>query len=92
MYSFIHPLKKKKKTLGNACVPEGSAEMNIAFSSNHMYSSGDHKTKLWFEVEISDFFGKSVMSNDVLLGHSSERIFCWSRHMKEGFAEADTGV
>jgi hypothetical protein len=28
------------------------------------------------EGETSDFFGKSVMSNDVLLGHTGERIFC----------------
>ena len=27
------------------------------------------------EVEMSGFFGKSVMSNDVLLGHTSERMF-----------------
>ena len=26
------------------------------------------------EVEISGFFGKSVMSNDVLLGHTGERM------------------
>ena len=28
------------------------------------------------EVETSDFFGKSVISNDVLLGHMDERIVC----------------
>ena len=27
------------------------------------------------EVETSGFFGKSVMSNDVLLGHTGERMF-----------------
>ena len=32
------------------------------------------------EVETSGFFGKSVVSNDVLLGHTGERMFCWSRH------------
>jgi hypothetical protein len=42
------------------------------------------------EVETSGFFGKSVMSNDVLLGHTGERIFYYSRDMKECFAEADT--
>lgn len=46
---------------------------------------------LSYEVETSDFFGKSVMLNDVLLEHTGrvpmlllkqpwERIFCWSRH------------
>jgi hypothetical protein len=43
------------------------------------------------EVETSSSFGKSVMSNHVLLGHPGERIFCWSRHGKECFPEADTG-
>jgi hypothetical protein len=28
------------------------------------------------EVETSGFFGKSVMPNDVLLGHTGERMFC----------------
>jgi hypothetical protein len=28
------------------------------------------------EREISGFLGKSVMSNDVLLGHRGERMFC----------------
>ena len=37
------------------------------------------------EVETSGFFGKSVMSNDVLLGHTGERIFYYSRDMKEYF-------
>jgi len=40
-------------------------------------------------VGISCFFGKSVMSNDVLLGHTSKRMFCRSRHVKECFAIAD---
>jgi hypothetical protein len=31
------------------------------------------------------------MSNDGLLGHTGERMFCWGRHMKECFPEADTG-
>jgi hypothetical protein len=34
------------------------------------------------DVETSGFFGKSVMSNDVLLGYTGERMFCCSRHMK----------
>jgi hypothetical protein len=34
-------------------------------------------------VEIPGFFGKSVMLKDVLLGHTGERMFCYSRHMKE---------
>ena len=29
-----------------------------------------------YEVETSGFFGKSVMSNDVLLGHTGERMSC----------------
>ena len=43
-----------------------------------------------FEVETSGFFGKSVISNEVLLGHSHERMFYYSRHVKECFPEADT--
>ena len=43
------------------------------------------------EMEISDFFGKSVMSNSVLLGHACERMFCWGTHVKGCFAETDTG-
>lgn len=35
------------------------------------------------EVETSGLFGKSVMSNDVLLGHKGERAFRYSRHPKE---------
>jgi hypothetical protein len=43
-------------------------------------------------VETSGLFGKSVMSNNVLLEHTGERIFCWSRHIKECFPEkGDTG-
>ena len=34
------------------------------------------------ELETSSFFGKSVMSNDVLLGHTGERMFCYSKHVK----------
>jgi hypothetical protein len=34
------------------------------------------------EVETSGFFGKSVMSNDVLLEHKGGRMFCYSKHMK----------
>ena len=34
------------------------------------------------EIETSGLFGKSVMSNDVLLGHTGERLFGYSRHMK----------
>ena len=33
-------------------------------------------------VETSDLFGKSVMSNDVLLGPTGERLFGYSRHVK----------
>jgi hypothetical protein len=29
----------------------------------------------WSEIEISSFFEKSVMSNDVFLGHRGERMF-----------------
>ena len=42
-------------------------------------------------METSGLFGKSVTSNDVLLGHTGERVFCWSTHGKECFPEADTG-
>jgi hypothetical protein len=28
------------------------------------------------------FLGKSVISNDVLLGYTGERMFCYSKHMK----------
>jgi hypothetical protein len=34
------------------------------------------------EVETSGFFRNSVMSNDVLLEHTSERMFCYTRHVK----------
>jgi hypothetical protein len=34
------------------------------------------------EVETSGFFGKEVMSNDVLLGLTGERRFCYSRQVK----------
>ena len=36
-----------------------------------------------YEVETSGFFGKSVMSNDILLGHTGEITFGKSRHVKE---------
>jgi hypothetical protein len=35
-------------------------------------------------VETSGFFGNSVLSNDVLLGHTVERMFFESKH-KKGF-------
>lgn len=38
--------------------------------------------RLICEVATSGFFGKSVMSNDVFLGHGGERILHYSRHMK----------
>lgn len=34
-------------------------------------------------MEISGSFGNSVMSYDVLLGQTGERMFCRSRHMSE---------
>ena len=43
------------------------------------------------EVETSGFFGKAVISNDVLLGHTGEIMFCKSRHLKECSLEEDTG-
>lgn len=43
-----------------------------------------------FEMETSIFFEKSVLSNDVLMGHTDKMIFSWNRHKKEGFPEADT--
>ena len=45
---------------------------------------------VFFEVETSGFVGKSVMSNDALLGHTGQRMFCQGRHVKM-FSEADTG-
>jgi hypothetical protein len=48
-------------------------------------------TKQYIEVETSSFFRKSIMSNDVLLRHTSERMFSWIRHRKKCFPEADTG-
>lgn len=33
-------------------------------------------------VETSGFFRKSVMSNDVLLGHTDERMFCYCKQVK----------
>lgn len=41
--------------------------------------------------ETSGFFGELVMSNDVLLGHTDERLSCQSKHVKYCFPEADTG-
>ena len=35
-----------------------------------------------YEVETSGFFGKSVMSNNVFLGHRGERMFCYTKHVK----------
>jgi hypothetical protein len=35
------------------------------------------------EVEISGFFRRSVVSNEILLEYIGERIFCYSKHMKE---------
>ena len=35
------------------------------------------------EVETSGFFGKSVMSNDVLVGNIGEGMFCSSIHVCE---------
>ena len=43
------------------------------------------------EVETSGFFGKSVVSNDVLLGHTGERMFCYSRHVNESAMLAGCG-
>jgi hypothetical protein len=34
------------------------------------------------EVGTSGLFGKSVMSNDILLGHTGKRMFCYSKHVK----------
>lgn len=34
------------------------------------------------KVETWSFFGKLIMSYDVLLGHTGERMFCWSGHTK----------
>jgi hypothetical protein len=42
------------------------------------------------EVETSGFFGNSVMPNDVFLGHTGERIYWWSCHVKECSTDADT--
>lgn len=42
------------------------------------------------EVEISIFFVKSVLSNEVLMGHTDKMIFCWNRQEKVDFPEADT--
>jgi hypothetical protein len=42
-------------------------------------------------VETSSFFGKLVMSNGGLLGHTVERMSCESKHGKDCFPEADTG-
>lgn len=42
------------------------------------------------EVETSGSFGKSVMSNDGLLGRTGETTFGQSRHTKGCFARADT--
>lgn len=41
----------------------------------------DHVTWLLVEVETSSFFGKPVMSRfDVLMEHTGERMFRYSRH------------
>jgi hypothetical protein len=37
------------------------------------------------------FFGKSVMLNEVLLGHTGEGVSCKSRHVEDCLSEADTG-
>jgi hypothetical protein len=34
------------------------------------------------EEDTSGFSGKSLLSNDVLLEHAGERMFCYSRHVK----------
>ena len=44
----------------------------------------------WNEASKS-FFGKAVVSNDALLRHTGERMFCRSRHGIECFPEVDTG-
>jgi hypothetical protein len=43
-----------------------------------LYQSG----RWSFEVETSGFFGKSVILNDVLLGHTSKRMFYYGRDVK----------
>jgi hypothetical protein len=50
-----------------------------------------HGSEAEIEVETSSFFGKSVMSNDVLLGHTCERMSCKNRHRDECFPEEDPG-
>jgi hypothetical protein len=40
-----------------------------------MYGIFPVRKDSYFEVETSGFFGKSVISNDVLLGHTPERMF-----------------
>jgi hypothetical protein len=40
------------------------------------------KTSTQREVETSSFFGKLIMSSDVLLGHRGERMFGYSKHVK----------
>jgi hypothetical protein len=57
-------------------------------------------TDLYPEVEITGFFGHSLVSCDALLEavlwkhawlkHICERIFCWSRHIRGCFAKTNT--